>query len=178
MKKIFCSLLIIAIPVMVLAQASGGQIKRNNSALNKKVKKVRSSNYPRFKVISEKEKTCELVSWSIDYGGGRTSYYPCINESYKGSYTIPSIVNGYTVVRIGDYAFTRCEGITSVKIPSTIKEMGKRAFYECKSLKNVFFCGTITTIPMQAFYDCESLESINLPYGLVSIEAGAFDSCI
>ena len=35
------------------------------------------------------------------------------------------------VTSIGDYAFCRCSGLTSVTIPSSMTNIGKGAFYKC-----------------------------------------------
>ena len=47
-------------------------------------------------------------------------------ERYQGSDTevqVPDCVDGYKVVRIGDYCFARCSFITSVALPDTVKKI-------------------------------------------------------
>lgn len=43
----------------------------------------------------------------------------CLNPDIK-SVTIPSSVNGFTVDRIGDFAFNGCSNLESVEIPHTV----------------------------------------------------------
>jgi len=48
--------------------------------------------------------------------------------------TIPEIVNGMTVTKIGDDAFAGNTTITSIDLPDTITIIGKRAFKGCTLL--------------------------------------------
>ena len=119
MRRVLFIIVILLVPSLIMAQASGGQITRNTPApkVNKKVES--SSSSPRIKVLSEKEKTCELTK---------------MPSGHKGSYKIPSEVRGYTVIKLGSASFSGCNGITSVIIPRAVKEIGEDAFSNCKSL--------------------------------------------
>ena len=175
-KEVVISIFGLLFPLMISAQASGGHIVRKKATSVAK-KKVENSTYsPRIIVINEKEKICELAAKTIKSGAG--SYEdPCIIQSYKGAYTIPSKINGYTVVRIGNNAFSRCGNLTSLKIPSTVKEIGEFAFQYCTSLTEVEIGGKIKSLSKGAFYFCSSLEKVKLPEGLLSIGESAFAFC-
>ncbi|MDE5772611.1 MAG: leucine-rich repeat domain-containing protein [Ruminococcus sp.] len=41
---------------------------------------------------------------------------------------IPSEIEGLPVAKIGSYAFSSCDGITSVTIPDSVKSIGNGAF--------------------------------------------------
>ena len=59
--------------------------------------------------------------------------------SYKGTATavdIPEKINGKTVTKIGDHAFSS-KSIQSVIIPDTVTSLGNYSFYNCKKLKKV-----------------------------------------
>ena len=48
---------------------------------------------------------------------------------------------GSAVTSIGDYAFFRCSGLTSVTIPDDVTSIGYNAFYNCISLTSMTFTG-------------------------------------
>ena len=52
---------------------------------------------------------------------------------------IPSEIERLPVSSIGDYAFSSCDGITSVTIPNSVTSIGSDAFYKCSGLKSVTF---------------------------------------
>ena len=57
---------------------------------------------------------------------------------YNGDVVIPETApNGYTVTGIGDQCFNGCDGLTSVKLPQTLKTIGELAFQLCTNLKNI-----------------------------------------
>lgn len=102
-------------------------------------------------------------------------------NSYSGSVTIPSTVanNGitYRVTAIGDNAFNKCTGLTSVSIPSSIKTIGSYAFNNCSGLTSFSIPNSVTTIGDYAFQTCSSLASIEIPNSVTSIGSYAFKSC-
>ena len=57
------------------------------------------------------------------------------NDKYSGSVSIPKEVsyNGkkYSVTSIGDEAFEKCSGLTSVTIPNSVTSIGGSAFSGC-----------------------------------------------
>ena len=54
------------------------------------------------------------------------------DSKIEGDLVIPS-----TVTSIGDYAFCRCSGLTSVTIPPTVTSIGEAAFSGCSSLEEM-----------------------------------------
>ncbi len=86
--------------------------------------------------------------------------------------TIPN-----SVTSIGDVAFARCSGLTSVTIPNSVTSIGESAFYECSGLTSVTIPNSVTSIGESAFRNCSSLTSITIPNSITSIGMGAFYSC-
>ncbi len=77
---------------------------------------------------------------------------------------------------IGNYAFTNCDGITSVKFPTKIKSIGQEAFRYCSGLTELTIPTMTSSLSKLAFADCANLE--NLVYnGYKSIPEGAFANC-
>ena len=87
------------------------------------------------------------------------------------SITIPT-----TVTKIGDFAFQRCNNLTTIKIPGRVTSLGKYAFSMCTALKSVTLSGKITTIREKTFADT-ALTSVNIPSNVTTIEDSAFENC-
>ena len=69
-------------------------------------------------------------------------YYSGENGSArKFTKEIPS-----SVTKIGDYAFHRCSGLTTLNLPSNVTSIGYRAFSECSDLTSVDLPSSITNI--------------------------------
>ena len=68
--------------------------------------------------------------------GDEDAYGNC--HCYHGDIVIPEKApNGYTVTGVGDQAFNCCDGLTSVKLPATLKTIGDLAFQLCTKLKEI-----------------------------------------
>jgi hypothetical protein len=103
-------------------------------------------------------------------------------NSYSGSVTIPSLVTSggisYSVSSIGDYAFAKSTGLTSVTIPSSVISIGSYAFYSCSGLTSVTIPTSVTSIKPWAFLSCYGLSDVTIPASVDSIGDGAFWGCI
>ncbi len=99
---------------------------------------------------------------------------------YNGPYTSPSVptsINGKSVIAIGDEAFKSNTSLTAVYMYSPIASIGKQAFYGCSNMKNVSIPYTVTDIGERAFYNCKSLTSLTLPSRLNKIGVYGFGYC-
>jgi len=94
-----------------------------------------------------------------------------------GAVAIPSVIDGFSVTRIGGQAFAEKHKITSVVIPAGITSIGDWAFYDCWSLTSINIPSSITKISDCVFYGCSSLTSINIPSSITSIGKTAFYGC-
>ena len=134
----------------------------------------------KYTIISESEKTCmvgDKYESPIPTSNSSVSRVPKANDSQlSGDITIPEVANGYTVIRIEDYAFMQAV-ITSVFIPNSIKTIGSAAFMLCVDLKSVRLPEQLTKIEGNTFDGCESLSSIDIPEGVTSIGDYAFANC-
>lgn len=133
----------------------------------------------------------------LDDGSGYT-----VTGAYfdgRDNYTVPETYLGLPVVAVSDYAFSGCEELTGITLPSSVTTVGIGAFYncsnlksvellgavtvkesafaECTSLKRVSFADSLRTLESYAFENCSSIEEITLPEGLEKIEFGAFEGC-
>ena len=95
----------------------------------------------------------------------------------SGAVTIPSMIDGYPVRGIGDYAFASYSGLTSVTIPDSVTSIGSGAFIGCSSLTSVTIGNGVTSIGSGAFGFCSGLTSVRIPNSVTSIGSQAFLDC-
>ena len=128
-----------------------------------------------YNILSAYDKTVEVTFKGDEVGTLR-------NEYYTGSVVIPESVTAYdgttyTVTSIGDEAFYRCYGLTSITIPKSITNIGNYAFGYCRGLKSIVIPNSVTNIGGKTFYECTSLASIEIPNSVTTIGEGAFRNC-
>lgn len=115
-----------------------------------------------FKIISEEDKTCQVV------------YVP---EESTGTLRIPTLINGYSVTGIGEQAIMGCKNITSVVVPASIISIGKNAFEGCTGLNTLTLPEGLTQLGEGAFKGCTGLTSINVPASVTSFGKSTFADC-
>ncbi len=91
--------------------------------------------------------------------------------------TIPSTIDGYPVTNIGDWAFSNCESLTSIRMSDSVTSMGYGVFRACKRLTSITIPNGVTSIEYATFQSCSSLTSITIPNGVTSIGEYAFSGC-
>lgn len=74
-----------------------------------------------YEVISEEDKTCAIIGYT----------------GTAADLEIPQEIDGYSVTKIGDYAFEECTSLVSVTVPAGITVIGDGAFWDCTSLANI-----------------------------------------
>ncbi len=98
----------------------------------------------------------------------------------KTSYNIPEIITrqgiSYTVVAIGDYAFSGLD-IESISLPNSVIAIGDNAFYFCSKLIALNLSASLEEIGRFAFANCNKLASVLLPASLEKIGSSAFQGC-
>ena len=120
-----------------------------------------------FKVIDEEARTVQV-------GTGNAS---AIDPRTAGAITIPTAVNGYSVVSIGQDAFRGCPEITSAVVPEGVSEIKGGAFGSCGNLQAISLPTTLRTMGDAVFEGCVSLDNVIIPPGIVSIPWGLFMDC-
>ena len=106
---------------------------------------------------------------------------PFYISDYSGDIVIPESVTysgkSYSVKSVGDGAFYKCSGLTSIIIPNSVTSIGEWAFAYCSALSSITIPDGVTSIGGAAFYDCFNLSSINIPNSVTSIGGNAFGHC-
>ena len=110
---------------------------------------------------------------------GWYSYFD--GDNYQGNVVIPEEVTCMNrtlkVTRIGNYAFYRSSGLTSVTIPNSVTSIGNMAFQDCSGLTSVTIGTSVTSIGSMAFSGCSKLTSITIPNSVTTIGISAFEGC-
>ena len=78
------------------------------------------------------------------------------------------------VEEIIPFAFSRRQGLKTVKLPDSIEKIGMNAFELCPQLHSVDLGRGITVIPENCFEKCMKLKEISLPPQVKEIERCAF----
>ena len=116
-----------------------------------------------------------INSNEVEVTYGQSHYF---HYHYSGTVTIPATVTydgtTYSVTAIGDWAFLRCPGLTSVVIPNSVTKIGDSAFESCAALTSIDIPNSVTSIGNQAFMDCTGLTSIDIPNSVTAISSYAF----
>lgn len=128
-------------------------------------------------------------------------YTQAISKDYAGTLTIPDSAvyydEKYAVVRVGHYAFLRCNvtnvilpdgiteigndafgytKITSMEMPNSVTTLGSEAFYECRDLASLTLSSNLTEIPQRGF-SYSSITEINIPASVEYLYERAFAGC-
>ena len=81
---------------------------------------------------------------------------------------IPTTLDGYTVVGIGDNVFEGRTSLAAIVFPDTVTDIGYAALKGCTNLENVTLSGNLESISRQAFSGCTSLTEIEIPKSLTT----------
>jgi len=100
---------------------------------------------------------------------GRTLIEVTNDDLHEGQFIIPD-----TVTTIGDEAFKKCTGLTTVSIPQGVT-IGNRAFEDCTGLTTLSIPEGVR-VGKGAFYGCIGLTVLSIPEG-VTVGRGAFIGC-
>ena len=111
----------------------------------------------------------------------RFSHINEFDEEFEFGCIKKQSLNHYEVKKrteiICEDAFSECESLESISLPSTLYVIGESAFFGCKNLSCVTSYPTLKRIGERAFMDCHSLKSIDTLDGVESIGEDAFSGC-
>ena len=98
------------------------------------------------------------------------------NLAFYGYSSLKSVTISDGVISIGS-AFSRCTGLTIIKIGKGLTSIADNAFRGCKALISIDIPDNVTSIGQSAFCECDSLSSIIIPNSVTSIGEYAFSWC-
>lgn len=124
-----------------------------------------------YRVLSEEDATCEVISWRPTV--------PDNPESWNSVISPEEEINGkqYRVISIGDKAFVRNKYLRSIYIPEGVEHIGNHAARECPNLSSLHLPNSVKTIGKSAFTECYELSSLVLSSGLKEIPEAGFANC-
>ena len=130
------------------------------------------------------------VKWTLDNGtliidgtGAMDDYVYDYESSdanspwYNFRNEIKKIIICDGVTSIGNFAFSECESLTTIKIPDGVTFIGEGAFSDCESLTTIKIPDSVTFIGDWAFSWCYGLTEIKIPDSVTSIGKHAFNRC-
>ena len=131
----------------------------------------------RFKVLSAKDKTCQVGVGNESLEEGTISSRNCAVSPFTrmGIITIPQTANGFSVVKIADGAFYNVD-VNPVVLPESITSIGANAFCDCESLKEINLPNSLQYLGDNAFDGCIELEEITIPLNC-TLGSYIFDYC-
>ena len=140
-----------------------------------------------FQVTDWAKKTCQ-IGWRNPENPDDVSYQNGITDKTRtGRIVIPSTASGktisdrqvsnFTVTGVASSAFARCENLTEIVLPSTIRSVGDYAFYSCSSLTSMTLPQTLEEVPKSLFRDCSKLKNVTLPNNATVIGENCFLNC-
>jgi len=122
-------------------------------------------------------KTATGTDARFGYIFGTTNY----DGSYLANiYRIPTALTKVTITNatsITDYAFSGCNKLTSLSIPTSVNSIGEYAFSGCSGITEMVLPTGINKISYGTFWECSSLATVNIPIGVTNIDTYAFYGC-
>jgi hypothetical protein len=117
-------------------------------------------------IVSENNARYKSIDNCCLSKGGNMLIFGCKNSKIPDCVTI-----------IGDSAFDRCTGLSSIEIPSSVTQIGDCAFADCTGLTSIEIPNSVTEIGDFAFDCCTGLTSIEIPNSVTEIGNAAFSGC-
>lgn len=100
-----------------------------------------------------------------------------IGFAFSGCDKLTSITLPSSVASIGASAFNGCSSLKSIAIPNGVTAIKDNVFYNCSSLKSITIPDSVTSIGPYSFYNCRHLTSITIPDSVLNIYGSTFYNC-
>lgn len=122
----------------------------------------------------------ETATGKVVAGCAKTNFVNGVGEigayAFTGMYMPPYFIIPEGIRKIGNSAFSFCEGLDLVFIPNSVEEIGTSVFHS-SSLRQVYWNASMDEIPESSFSGCENLYAIAFSEEIKSVGAYAFRNC-
>ena len=81
------------------------------------------------------------------------------------------------VIKIGDYSFYNCSGLSHINIPNKVTSIGSYAFSRCSNLLSVAIPNSVLSVGYAAFSGCSSLVELIIPNPYATMNYYIFEGC-
>jgi len=105
--------------------------------------------------------TASFVGYYGNVGEFGDGFEP-VPQNPVTSLTIPSVLDGYPVTRIGEGAFYEDDYITSIEVPEGVTAIEDGAFEACTKLTSIHLPDSLSVIGGNPFVGCTALKDIIL----------------
>lgn len=102
----------------------------------------------------------------------KKQYLISVPPMLAGDYTVPEGVEW-----ILDTAFIKCQKLTKVDLPMSMKTIGSGAFSQCTALTEITIPEGVESLSWSTFFNCSNLKTVRIPESVTTIESGAFQEC-
>ena len=114
--------------------------------------------------------------------GAKTATLMPKTEKYSGDIVVPEKVMSndgveYRITSLSDDCFSKCSGLTSITIPSSVTSLGGRCFRDCSGLSSIIIPSSVTSLGWGCFSGCSGLISITIPSSVASLDGYCFSGC-
>ena len=119
------------------------------------------------------------IAWLLDENGvlTLTGTGAMGSTPNRADNRVKKLVVGEGITDISDGAFSYCQNLEELTLPSTMETVGEKAFYYDEALRQASIGGA-RTVGAEAFRYCSALEQIDLGDRLSEIGKDAFDYCV
>lgn len=111
-----------------------------------------------------------------DLSGKKFTVVRIGDSAFSGENDITEVVLPETISSIGEYAFNECRELTNINLPDALTDMGRSAFYRT-NLKEIVVPGGLKKLPDAAFMDNFNTKSVIIKHGVEEIDHAAFAYC-
>lgn len=132
-----------------------------------------------------KDDTITIASYAISYNDSWKYYITSatipdsvqfLGRNFDDCGRLKTLDLGTGLVKLGEYAFYNCSGLTEVTLPDSLTGLPRETFNRCSSLKSIVWGKNISYLGRAALQST-AFEEVTIPSSVTSIESAVFWSC-
>jgi uncharacterized repeat protein (TIGR02543 family) len=130
-------------------------------------------------IVERKDKKSDFIYNNLTYKNNTSSITITGGSPVNGVLEIPETIDGISVTKIAQDAFSNNQEIETIILPKSITEIESYAFSQCRNLKSANL-SNVSVFGISPFYKCQNLLTINIGGTVSSLEilSDPFSGCI